>query len=123
VYQLAEELADQIWFIVLRWDRFAFITIGDQLVRAVDGIGANIAEGSGRGSFKDNRRFISISRGCLYETKHWLRRAYKRRLLKQEQVNELRIIIDRLTPTLNAYYRSLDEGVKIKKIKVQSTKR
>ena len=60
VYQLSENLADEIWDIVLRWDRFARDTVGGQIVRAADSIGANIAEGSGRGSFQDNRRFIRI---------------------------------------------------------------
>jgi len=81
VYQLAEKLADRIWNVVLKWDYFAKITIGRQIVEAADGVGSNIAEGSGRGSLEDNRRFVRIARGSLYETKHWLRRAYKRKLL------------------------------------------
>lgn len=52
VYQLAEKLADEVWGIVRKWDLFAKDTVGKQLVRAVDSIGANIAEGTGRGSFK-----------------------------------------------------------------------
>ena len=67
------------------WDAFARDTVGKQLVKAADSIGANIAEGTGRGSYQDNRRFIRIARGSLYETRHWLRRAYKRNLLSDEQ--------------------------------------
>lgn len=54
VYRLAEELPDRVWNIVLGWNYFARETIGKQLVRAVDSIGANISEGSARGSFLDN---------------------------------------------------------------------
>jgi hypothetical protein len=32
VYQLAEELSDKVWKIVLRWDFFARDTVGKQLV-------------------------------------------------------------------------------------------
>jgi four helix bundle protein len=78
VYQLSENLADKIWDIVLSWDNFAKDTVGKQMVRSTDSIGANIAEGEGRGSFQDNRRFIRIARGSLQETQHWLRRAFKR---------------------------------------------
>jgi four helix bundle protein len=60
VYQMSENLADEIWDLVLGWDRFSRDTVGGQIVRAADSIGANIAEGSGRGSFQDNRRFISL---------------------------------------------------------------
>ena len=50
VYQLVRKLADQIWEIVLGWDYLAKDTVGKQMVRAADSIGANIAEGTGRGT-------------------------------------------------------------------------
>ena len=117
VYQLAEQLADQIWKIVITWNHFARATIGQQIVDAADGVGANIAEGTGRGSLPDNRRFVKIARGSLYETKHWLRRAYKRKLLTESQVRDLKPLVDELLPTLNAYFRSLDGAIKKTKTK------
>ncbi len=107
VYQLAEKLADEVWRIVVTWGIFAKDTIGKQLVRSADSIGANIAEGTGRGSFQDNRRFVKIARGSLYETRHWLRRAYKRRLLNDEQIGRLKVILNELGPKLNAYLNSI----------------
>src|SRR6266571_13802 len=107
VYALAETLADQVWEIVIRWDIFAKDTVGKQMIRAADSIGANIAEGTGRGSFQDNRRFVRMARGSLYETRHWLRRAYKRHLLTEKQIGELKPLIDELGPKLNAYLRSI----------------
>ena len=74
VYQLSEAISDSIWNIVVTWDSFARDTVGKQIVRSADSIGANIAEGSGRGSLQDNRRFVRIARGS-YETLHWLRRS------------------------------------------------
>ena len=44
VYKLSEKLADIIWNIVNEWDSFSKNSIGMQLVRACDSIGANIAE-------------------------------------------------------------------------------
>ena len=107
VYQLSEELADKIWHIVNTWERLAKSTIGAQVVRSADSIGANLAEGSGRGSNADYRRFIRMSRGSLYETRHWLRRAYRRDLLTQVQINDLTLVIEELTPKLNAYLKSI----------------
>lgn len=107
VYQLAEKLADEIWVAVAGWDRFARDTVGRQIVRAADSIGANIAEGIGRGTAPDNRRFVRTARGSLNETKHWLRRAYRRNLLCSQTVGKLRPIIDELGPKLNAYLRSI----------------
>lgn len=107
VYQLSEKLSDEVWKIVITWDNLAKNTVGAQIIRSADSIGANLAEGSGRGSNQDYRRFIKISRGSLYETRHWLRRAYKRNLLSNEQIETLTPLIEELTPKLNAYLRSI----------------
>ena len=110
VYQLAEALADEIWEIVIKWEQLPKYTVGQQMVKSADGIGSCIAEGSGRGTAQDNRRFIGIARGSLYETKHWLRRAFKRKLLTNAQTNSLRVIVDDLTPALNGYWRSVSNA-------------
>ncbi len=107
VFQLAEKLCDDIWKIVGEWNYFEKNTVGKQLVRAADSIGANIAEGSGRGYPNDNKRFIRIARGSLNETKFWLRRASKRSLLDTEQNEHLTKTLDELAPTLNAYLGSI----------------
>lgn len=107
VYQLSETLADEIWMIVTTWNVFARDTVGNQLVRAADSIGANIAEGTGRGTFVDNRRFVRIARGSLNETQHFLRRAYKRKLLDEKDIRALRPLVDELAPKLNSYLKSI----------------
>ena len=109
IYQLSEELADLIWNIVSSWNSFARTTVGQQVVRSADSIGANIAEGVGRWGFQDQKRFIYIARGSVNETKHWLRRAYKRNLLSPGDVDSLKPIIGELAPKLNAYARSLGQ--------------
>ena len=115
VYQLSEELADTIWKIVREWDQLAKQTLGKQLIRSADSIGANIAEGTGRGSFQDNRRFVRTARGSLYETRHWLRRAHVRSLLSSEAVKKIRPILDELGPKLNAYLRSIGSVPKLER--------
>jgi four helix bundle protein len=113
VYRLSERMADRIWQVVSAWEPFAKDTIGKQLVRAADSVGANIAEGSGRYHYQDNRRFVRIARGSLYETRHWLRRAYARMLLPGAVVEELAEILNELGPRLNIYLRSIGaEGLK-----------
>ena len=107
IYKLSERLADQAWDIVHSWRSLARDTVGKQLIRSADSIGANIAEGSGRGTYKDNCRFCDMARGSLYETRHWLRRAYRRRLLPQRAVDRIRGIIDELGPRLNAYRNAI----------------
>jgi len=107
VYKLSEELADEIWKIVFRWNTFAKDTVGKQIVRSADSIGANIAEGTGRHNFLDNQRFVKIARGSLNETQHFLRRAFKRELLTPSDVKKLKPLVDNLAPQLNSYLRSI----------------
>ena len=110
VFQMAEQLADEIWDLVNTWDYFAKITVGKQLVGAADSIGANIAEGAGRGTPRENQRFIRISRGSFNETKYWLRRSSRRRLLKETQTANLNRLVDQIGPSLNAYLKSFNQA-------------
>ncbi len=107
VYRLSEKLADHIWQVVLTWNNFARDTVGKQVVRSADSIGANLSEGSGRGRYLDNKRFVRMARGSLNETQHWLRRAYKRNLLTKSQIDKLKPMIAELGPSLNAYLKSI----------------
>ena len=107
VYQLAEQLAQRCWKMSKKWPAFDRETLGRQLVRAADGIGANIAEGFGRGNGPDHKRFIRIARGSLCEVKHWLRLAYGRDLVRDEDVLVLKPLMDELAPKLNAYLKAI----------------
>ena len=107
VYQLSEQLADAVWDMAQAWDLFAKDTVGKKLVKAAGSVGANIAEGFGHGTGADNRRFVRTARGSLNETHHWLRRAYRRKLMTKAQVNLLKPLAEELGPRLNAYLKSI----------------
>jgi four helix bundle protein len=112
VYRVAESLSIETWKVVLQWDNFTRDTVGKQLVRAADSVGANIAEGCGRRSYKENRRFVRIARGSFNETRHWLRLAFQRRLLSNEQIAVLKPLLEGLSPLLNAYLNSIGTSSK-----------
>ncbi len=78
-----------------------------QLVRAADSVGGNIAEGSGKQTFNENRRYVRIARGSFNEVQHWLRRAFRRKLLTPEETTALHGLIEELGPKLNAYLKSI----------------
>ena len=106
VYTLAEDFTNDIWYIVLKWDSFAKETIGKQLVRAADSISANIAESHGRFHFKDKAHFGYYARGSFEETKSWLRKAIKRKLVTEKEQDELVNKIESIGPKLNALINS-----------------
>ena len=103
IVKLAEDLADKVWDIATKWPYFAKDTIGKQLVRAVDSIGANIAEGYGRHHTNDIIRFLFIARGSLQESKYWLRRAFVRKLIFGDKYQEIITCLNNLAPQLNSF--------------------
>jgi four helix bundle protein len=79
-YRRAVALADEIRRCVEGWESFDLWTVGVQLVRAADSVGANIAEAYGRWNYPDRRRVLFIARGSACELEHWLMRANARNL-------------------------------------------
>lgn len=65
IYQISEELSDRIWNLVISWDYFEKDTIGKQIVKSADSIGANIDEGSGRGSYLDYKELTAAIEGLI----------------------------------------------------------
>ena len=102
IYILAEKIADKWWEIVSQWRPFAQDTVGKQLIRAVDSIGANTAESYGRYYFGEKINFLYYARGSLYESKFFVRRAQKRKLVAEETFNEMMDDLQTLAPKLNA---------------------
>src|ERR1700722_6879192 len=110
VYQLAESFSDEIWFLVGEWDYFAKDTVGKQIVRSADSIGANIAEGYGRYHYKKNRSFCYFSRGSIIETKGWLRKSKIRKLITVEQFDLLFEKLQAIHLKLNAYLKFIGKS-------------
>jgi four helix bundle protein len=80
VYRRAAALADEVRTAVVLWPVFDRWTVGVQLVRAADSVGANIAEAYGRWSYADRARLLFIARGSVCELEHWFMRAQARSL-------------------------------------------
>lgn len=103
IYQKANSIADRIWNEVVGWDYFKKDTVGKQMVRSADSVGANISEGFGRFHYKDRLKFIYYSRGSLYETKTWLKKSKNRQLIEEELSNSLLKELDILGVKVNNY--------------------
>jgi four helix bundle protein len=103
VYKLSETLSDIIWKMYDSWDFKAQRTIGLQVIRSSDSIAANLSEGFGRFSMADRKKFYLYSRGSFEETKCWLRKAMRRKIMTEADEKMLTIIINELGPKLNAF--------------------
>ncbi len=111
VYNLSMELGEKIWDIVIKWDYFAKDTVGKQLIKAVDSVAANISEGYGRFSFKENKQFCYYSRGSLMETKTWIIKANKRKLIKNDALQIIIKDLEVIHKKLNGYIKSIGNKI------------
>ncbi len=101
-YRIAFDLSNYIWAIVIKWNYFAKDTVGRQLVRAVDSISANIAEGFGRYFKKDKINFYRYSYGSIEESIDWIEKAYKRGLLKEGEYRHISSELNKLPKEIHS---------------------
>ena len=110
VFKLANEIGEVVWSLVNPWSYFEKDTVGKQFVKSDDSVSANIAEGYGRYSYKENIQFCYYSRGSLIETKVWNLKAKNRKLVSELEYNNLNEKIDLLIKKLNGYINYLKKS-------------
>lgn len=121
VFQIAEQLAEMTWKMVERWPQFAKNTVGEQVVRSSDRVGATIAESFGRFHFGEKLQFLYYARGSLFETRFWLRQAFKRKLMTKAEADEFAKILEPLAIAINNLAGSLKEQKSEKSLKAERT--
>ena len=109
VYKLSVIISEKIWKIYVNLSSDLKYSIGSQMIRAVDSIGANIAEGYGRFHYKDSMKFYYNARGSLWESKHWIYLAYKRDIISKEKYENINGDLEMLGKKLNGFIKSIKE--------------
>jgi four helix bundle protein len=104
-YKLAVALADDLRPTVAQWGSLDQWTVGLQLIRSADSVGANLAEAFGRATPADQARFLLIARGSVYETQHWIERALTRSLLADEAFRARAARVGKLVNGLHRAHR------------------
>jgi four helix bundle protein len=86
VYRLARKLSSLAWVIYQRLTFQQRKVWGDQMLSAVDSVGANIAEGYARFHFSEKSRFYYISRASLSEgVEHWIDLGFEREIVSIQE--------------------------------------
>jgi four helix bundle protein len=84
--------------------RFALV---DQIQRAASSVPANIAEGQGRLTTRDERHFVCIARGSLYELRTHLDIVVRAGLIPAHEVERLHEQMEKLSAGINRYIARL----------------
>lgn len=106
IYNLSMDFSDKVWNLVCEWDYFAKDTVGKQWVRASDSVDANISEGFGRFTAKDSKHFYIIARGSLQESKTWLTKAIRRKLISENKFNSLSEELETINIKLSRFIKA-----------------
>jgi four helix bundle protein len=100
VYRRALDFADRISVLTARFAR-PFWYLADQLNRASLSIALNIAEGNGRGTPMDKRRFLLIARGSAFECVPLLDMCKRKGLFSPDACSEFQVTLDDLCRMLS----------------------
>jgi four helix bundle protein len=113
VYQLSRKLSLIAWKIFCKMDFMDKKHIGDQFLRSVDSIGANIAEGYGRFHYLDKVRFYYNSRASHYEAfNHWLELMFERGKISKVEFDSINEIALKLQVKLNNFITSTTKNAR-----------
>ena len=106
-YQKGRVLVKEVYAIVKRLPTEERYALGDQLRRAVVSVTSNIAEGSGRQSFKDQAHFIEVAYGSLMEVMSQLDLALDLNFIDVATHSHLDMLIKEEAKVLSGYRSSL----------------
>ena len=90
VYKAARTLVRDVYRLQHKFPKFETYALGDQIRRSSSSVTSNIAEGSGRNSFKEKSHFIEIAYGSLMEAFSQLQIAQDLGYITEEDVDTIR---------------------------------
>ena len=90
VYQAARQLVKDVYVLVNKLPAIENFALSSQIRRAIVSVKANIAEGSGRNSFKEKSHFIEIAYGSLMEAFSQLQIAQDLGYITEEDIDTIR---------------------------------
>ena len=85
-WQKAKQLATEVYKLVAMFPSYEQFGLSSQVRRAVISVPSNIAEGSGRVSYKEKIHFLEIAYGSLLETYCQLQIAVELQYITAEQL-------------------------------------
>ncbi len=112
VWKKARIFKNELFDLVKTFPSEEKFRLSDQIIRSSRFISANIAEGHGRFTYKDQLHFCIQARGSLSETHNHLIDALDCRYILQAQFDYFKALIDEVGRLLNGYITFLRSKLK-----------
>ena len=112
VYKTARVLVRDVYRLQHKFPKYETYALGDQVRRSASSVTSNIAEGSGRNSFKEKSHFIEIAYGSLMEAFSQLQIAQDLEYLSQTEIDTIRpqfISVAKMLSGLKTYFDNNQE--------------
>jgi len=108
VWQKSHELVLRIYEITKDFPQYEMFGLTSQIRRASVSVPSNIVEGKARGSNKEYKRFLLMSRGSLEEVKYQLMLARDLKYIDDKRYKEVLDLMDEVGKLLNGLIKKLD---------------
>ena len=118
-WQKAMDLVEAVYSATQRFPKEEVYVLTSQIRRAAISVPSNIAEGQGRNSENDYRRFLSIAHGSLREVETQILIAERLQYVTSDEVPRLLALIDEVSRLL----QGLQKAIKARPINQASSKR
>lgn len=107
VFQKADELVILAYLVTRNFPREELFGLTSQMRRCAVSVPANIVEGYGKNTKKEQSHFCYNARGSLTELEYYIDLSFKLKYINQEQHNKLKTARDEVGKLLSGFITSL----------------
>lgn len=110
-YKVARLLVRDVYLLQNKFPMEERFALGDQIRRSITSVTSNIAEGSGRKSYKEKIHFIEIAFGSMTEAFSQLQNAQDLGYVTEQEVENLRPQFNHVAALLSLLRKDFEEKV------------
>ena len=116
IWQRAIELTEDVYKLLVKYPDYEKYGLTSQIRRSVVSVPSNIAEGSGRASNRDFRRFLAISLSSAFELETQLILSNKFEFISEKEFKNLSAKLQELQKMIFGFRKSLSNTTNIKNL-------